>query len=218
MCPKQELLSVYFDNEMPSPWKEKVSAHLAICPECRNVAEGYAKTASLFSESEEALSQENKVIDAAADKVWQRLMPREHLFAGFSGAAPEKRRYARPLFWKKRVSVPFPVLTAVSAAAIVIVFAAFLTRPADLSPNKNTFIATADENAVPVIVSGIDLADGIPDIPAAANLGDVLQYLNSGGDGDYVILKLPESHRFNAYNEPQFITTADYVPRSQQKK
>jgi hypothetical protein len=226
MCPNKELLSVYFDNEMPSPWREKLGAHLAICPECRAVADGYAKAASLFHESAEDLSRENEAIDAAADKVWQKLMPPEHLFAGFSGAAPEKLRYAKPLFWKRRVSVPFPALAAVSAAAVVIVFSSFLMRQPNLSSNKGAFAAKSDEAAVPAAgtaavpaaISSIDFADGIPEIPAAANLGDVLQYLNSGGDGDFVILRLPESHRFNAYDEPRFITTADYVPRGQLKK
>jgi len=35
MCPEPQLLSVYTDGELPSPWKEKLEAHLGECSECK---------------------------------------------------------------------------------------------------------------------------------------------------------------------------------------
>lgn len=35
MCPDSQLLSIYLDGELPSPWKEKMETHLSKCNECR---------------------------------------------------------------------------------------------------------------------------------------------------------------------------------------
>ena len=34
MCPDRGLLSAYVDGEVPSPWKERLAAHLSECPSC----------------------------------------------------------------------------------------------------------------------------------------------------------------------------------------
>ncbi|GHU05470.1 hypothetical protein FACS1894147_11680 [Spirochaetia bacterium] len=34
MCPDRQILSLYHDDELPSPWKEKLESHVASCPAC----------------------------------------------------------------------------------------------------------------------------------------------------------------------------------------
>ena len=41
ICPNKDLYSVYIDGELPSPWKEKLEAHLKDCSECRTVLNSY---------------------------------------------------------------------------------------------------------------------------------------------------------------------------------
>ena len=41
MCPDRQILSAYFDDEVPSPWKEKLTLHVAECRECAKVLESY---------------------------------------------------------------------------------------------------------------------------------------------------------------------------------
>lgn len=41
ICPDKDLYSVYVDGELPSPWKEKLEAHLNDCAECRAVVNSY---------------------------------------------------------------------------------------------------------------------------------------------------------------------------------
>jgi len=44
MCPEPQLISIYLDNELPSPWKEKLESHLAECSSCREKLDGFKKT------------------------------------------------------------------------------------------------------------------------------------------------------------------------------
>jgi len=41
MCPDRQILSAYFDDEVPSPWKEKIASHVAECSECGKTLESY---------------------------------------------------------------------------------------------------------------------------------------------------------------------------------
>ncbi len=36
MCPDESLLTAYIDNEVPSPWKERIEMHLCQCERCAN--------------------------------------------------------------------------------------------------------------------------------------------------------------------------------------
>jgi anti-sigma factor RsiW len=49
MCPDRQILSVYLDEELPSPWKEKMEAHVSSCAECQAVLEKYQAVSFLAS-------------------------------------------------------------------------------------------------------------------------------------------------------------------------
>lgn len=40
-CPNKDLLSAYIDDELPSPWKEKIEQHIKECNACRQVYRQY---------------------------------------------------------------------------------------------------------------------------------------------------------------------------------
>jgi len=42
MCPDETLLTAYVDDEVPSPWKERIEAHLDQCARCRSVSRSTA--------------------------------------------------------------------------------------------------------------------------------------------------------------------------------
>jgi anti-sigma factor RsiW len=109
MCPDRQILSVYFDQELPSPWKEKLEAHLAECPACRARLDGYALLSRRLAES--APSPGNR-----GEDLWRRFR--------------ETRGPARRRLWLRSVSVPLPAAAA-AAAALVFAFAMLLSgRPA----------------------------------------------------------------------------------------
>lgn len=108
MCPDRQLLSVYFDGELPSPWKEKLDGHLESCPSCRERLEAYRHlSADLGRAPGEEATQ------AAQDRVWQRLEQHTGVSRNFTRVRPSDG------LWHFRVSIPLP-----AAAAMALLFVA----------------------------------------------------------------------------------------------
>ncbi|MDR2020293.1 MAG: zf-HC2 domain-containing protein [Treponema sp.] len=102
MCPDRQILSVYHDGELPSPWKEKMESHLEACPECRDRLDRYRLILR-------DLTVEESSIEAPKERIWRSLNDR---IRG-PGFRPHR-------FWSRTVPVPLP---AAAAAAAVLVFA-----------------------------------------------------------------------------------------------
>jgi hypothetical protein len=184
MCPDRQILSVYADGELPSPWKEKLESHLAQCPECGKLLETYR----LFSAAGAALNEEEA---AAKKRVWQRL-------ESVSGRAFHS--FSAHGLWRRSLSIPLPA-AAVAAAALFIAFALlWMRKPVQSPPSSPETILASEE---------IDS----PDIVPVSNMNDVLQYLGSRDSGDILILRLPENSNFSSSGEPAIIRAADYSRR-----
>jgi anti-sigma factor RsiW len=200
MCPDRQILSVYLDGELPSPWKEKMEAHLAECPQCREKLEAFAlishKLEAAHGSGDAAAAQ---AVTAAQERVWLKL-------AGAANAGPQitpfpARRYI-PNLWRRTVSLPLPAAAALTAAAaaFVIVLASAWLRPATAPQPQNTAaVATGIE---------LDLQGTIP----VSDMNGVLQYLGDTDAGDIVILRLPENRNFRSSGEPTILKAADYRP------
>ncbi|MDR1374663.1 MAG: zf-HC2 domain-containing protein, partial [Treponema sp.] len=119
MCPEHQILSVYLDGELPSPWKEKMESHLAGCPGCRKKMETYRA----ISASGAAGAGERAMLERARERVWRKLE------AGGKASRGSPALYRVPSVWRKSISVPVPAL---AAAALLLVLGAFwLLRPAE---------------------------------------------------------------------------------------
>jgi len=136
MCPDHQLLSVYFDGELPSPWKEKAASHIAGCPSCTERLEEYSRLRRSFH----AAPQEDEV-RAAQDRVWQQL--------GLD-KGPEKRALrVMPLggMWQRRVSIPLP---AVAAAALLLVALSVFLITRTPSPAEMPLMAFETPGIIPI--------------------------------------------------------------------
>jgi anti-sigma factor RsiW len=109
MCPDRQILSVYFDGELDSPWREKLEKHLEDCPQCREQLESYRFI-------RQKLCMPSVYPERSIEKVWAKTQP-----LGFT----HKRRAGR--FWAGSVSVPLP-LAAAAGLVIVLTLAALITR------------------------------------------------------------------------------------------
>jgi hypothetical protein len=185
-CPSREVLSVYFDQELPSPWKEKMEAHLGVCPECRARLEQY-RAVSLAGKDP---SYSDAAMEAAKQRVWRDL----------SSPVQERSRKVRgrPL-WRRSVSLP--LRAAAAAAAMVILALAVMLIDRIPGPVRQE-PAVADGR-------GLDVQGVIP----ISGMNDILQYLSNGGTDDMVIIHLPESRRFTASGDPVIVKEADYQAR-----
>jgi predicted anti-sigma-YlaC factor YlaD len=102
MCPDREILSAYFDGEIPSPWEGEIAAHVAGCQRC----------------SEWLATMENSRIALAREEIqsWRAPMERvrRRILAHVPAAQP------RIPVWRRQVSLPVPV--AILAAALLLTF------------------------------------------------------------------------------------------------
>jgi hypothetical protein len=193
MCPDRQILSLYVDGELPSPWKEKLEDHLASCPGCREIAGSW-----------ERISRELRVEDEPGrdERVWEgieaRINTAQTLPArGFSGA----RRLGLPDLWHRRVSLPLPAAAALAAAA-----AAFMFVLGSMWINPPGKAVSATNMPFVSMEAGVDFTD----IPVVDSTG-LFQYLGSTDSSEIMIIRLPESRSFNSSGEPKIIRAADYT-------
>ncbi|MDR2185556.1 MAG: zf-HC2 domain-containing protein [Treponema sp.] len=111
MCPDRQILSVYHDGELPSPWKEKMEAHLELCPECRARLDRYR---TLFRNLRAKENSPEALV--LKERIWRGLNEKIRS----PGLRPRR-------FWIRTVPVPLP---AAAAAVLVFVLALlFAGRP-----------------------------------------------------------------------------------------
>jgi hypothetical protein len=210
MCPEKQMLSVYFDDGLPSPWKEKMEAHLASCPQCAARLGEYKMASNLIKRSDNA--DEDVCFAQSKDRVWQKLEDRlgDRLSAKPSTALhfPPQRN-----FLARSVEIPLP-FAAAAAAVLVLAISMILLQNNSQNPNQMATQITEEPISTPLIPAGFDLDDPRP----AANMSEVLKYLESEDSSDIVIIKLPERKNFNGYGEPTMIKAADYSTKPQSEK
>lgn len=190
MCPDRQILSLYHDGELPSPWKEKLEAHLESCSECRNILAGYRN----LGENPAEARDENML--AAKERVWKNLTAPELVM-------PERIAAWRPrkTVWNRTVTLPLP---AAAAAAVVIIVALFAL--ANLRQNR---LPAADSMATAGIVDDQGM------VPVnGKDMSGVLEYLSGQDNGDFMIISLPETRQFSRTGEPALINAADYSRRN----
>jgi hypothetical protein len=188
MCPDRQILSLYFDGELPSPWKEKMEAHLETCAGCRQRLEAYrafSSDAGMIGEDE---------IGAAKERVWLKL----------TAPAPVKpggnKGFFRESLWNRSVTLPLP---AAAAIFIVIAFFAILSLRGQ---------RVAVFSGTPPVASAIDM--DVHGIAPVSDMNGVLQYLSSQDASEFMIIKLPESRSFSRFGEPALLKAADYSGNS----
>jgi hypothetical protein len=186
MCPERQLLSVYFDGELPDTWKEKMEAHLESCPECASLLER-------FKLCSEKLQKPLSIgMDDVKEHVWQRFSP------CFNTVKPA------PHVWSHTVTLPLPVAAA-AAAVFIIVFVFAIIRPA-------VPVGQQDAPAMISMNNPVDL--DVKSIVPASDMGSIFQYLEEENASDYMIIKLPESRKFTSTGGPEIVRAVDYSRRT----
>jgi anti-sigma factor RsiW len=113
MCPDRQIVSVYFDNELGSPWKEKFEAHLDGCSQCRKKLEAYRSTRESFSAAFPGMEE-------AKERLWESIT-----------SAAQVRRPVISIgnVWRRSFTIPVPAAAA-AGLILVLTFALLLVlRP-----------------------------------------------------------------------------------------
>ncbi|MFP3043944.1 zf-HC2 domain-containing protein [Treponema primitia] len=148
MCPDPQILSLYYDGELPSPWKEKLEAHLQDCSHCSSSLEQFRQLSGTLEDEPSTM--------ALKERVWQRM------------SSPETAIREYPVqIWGRSVTVPLPLLVA-TAAALIFTFSFFFLKttpgaaPVDsalTSLDMQTIMPISDLNGVLQYLEGDDSSD-----------------------------------------------------------
>jgi len=191
MCPDRQIISQYLDGELPSPWKGKMEAHLSSCTKCQNILAEYGT----LGENRGKLTAET--VMAAQDRVWKKLAGMSVSLASPAKPARTKDR-AVPLRYRS-ISLPLPV----AAAAGFVILIAFIAL-AGFRPGYQNQVQP--QNMLVSVDLGLDDYGAIP----MQDMNSVLQYLSSMDNGDFMVVRLPESSNFVRSGQPALINAADY--------
>jgi hypothetical protein len=206
MCPDPQLISVYYDGELPSPWKEKMESHLAFCQKCQQRLDSYG----LFSPHKQELG--NRGLLDAQQRVWKKFEEK----TGIGSTQPEspypyvysrKPQYVN--FWGRRLSVPLPAAAAAAALFIIAITLLWAVQAREQKTMPHLTVASEEFSLWPSAIDGFDTQGMVP----VTDLSGVIQYLGSRDSGDIVILRLPETRSFISSGEPAMIRAADYSRR-----
>ncbi len=124
-CPKDDLLSAYFDGEIDSPWDAAIAAHLELCAACRG------KISAWEAVSGRLRREEAPQLEEAARRVRQRIdltfEERDDCVESAPAAAGLFNRKVgeRLSFFRKQVLLPVPILVGGLAAMFVLVASLF---------------------------------------------------------------------------------------------
>jgi len=197
MCPDRQIISLYLDGELPSPWNEKMKSHLASCPECQTIYNDYGGLREKLGDLGE------DYIKTAQDRVWEKLSAAEEW-----NFKPSRRRSvvnrSSLRIWRGSVTLPLPVAAAAAVLIIVAFFALLGIR------NNTSLSAPAVQDSVTALNIGLDDQGIVP----VTDMNGVLRYLSSQDNGDFMVIRLPETKNFSRAGDPALINAADYSRRN----
>ncbi|MDR2103878.1 MAG: zf-HC2 domain-containing protein [Treponema sp.] len=194
MCPDRQILSVYFDGELPSPWKEKMEAHLRSCAACRERLEGYRRLSQVFKDDAAAgvVNFPEPRRQEAEERIWRNIIRIDRA----------RRRTDTVKFRYRTLSLPLPAAAVLAAVFIMALLGAFFRVPL-FDREQGQEMAASPE-------IGLDVQGIVP----VSDMNGVLQYLGSQDTADFVIIRLPESKYFMDSGEPTIIKATDYTRRN----
>jgi anti-sigma factor RsiW len=235
MCPDPQILSIYLDGELPSPWKEKMQSHFAKCPICKEKLENMRKLQYLFKKDKsvkrtfverviddsdsqtntkqesltnkdfEFTENENSAITKAKERVWKKLEAKQRY--SFRKNLPHSG------LWRRKLYIPLP---AAAAAVLILLAGIFYFRMHDNNGITGQY-ADNFENSSFILAAEMEKIEDIPAIVPATDISELLQYLSPNMGTNIIILQLPESQNFFRAGDPAVIRAADFqrntVPR-----
>ena len=210
MCPDPQLISIYLDGELPSPWKEKLEDHCAQCSQCADKLRDFKRLSQLFNSG---ISGENNKLQESAqqeseakERVWNKIETNRRFMPRHTGVL------------RRRISIPLPAVAA--AAVFILLLTVFYIQAIGNSGRQQTenttFSLAAEINEMdydfdyPGLYPGNFVLSGSLEKPVS-DMSGVLQYLSPNMGASIIILQLPESKSFFRSGEPAIIRAADYT-------
>jgi hypothetical protein len=169
MCPDDQTLSRFFDGEVDPQTAIQLKKHITECFDCRNKLNSYGELRNILTENN------TPWMDTAVEEVFSRIQR-------------DTRLYRKPLFWKRWVMIPAPVV-AVAVAGICVLFATL-------------FITTGIKSGNPIVLKQQGAMQLEMD---ELQLQDLHQFFDSQ---DFMIeaqMDIPSDGGFTIIGEPQLL-------------
>jgi anti-sigma factor RsiW len=188
MCPDHDLISAYVDGEVPSPWRERLDEHIAVCPDCTALVSSYARLgerlrAEFVIDEAEPLARGRSRLDALLEALPAK------------DASPRVRDGSWKV-WRRSVSLPLPL--AAAAAALVILLSGATTLLA-LRPSKAASIQT---------VASSEIA---PPQAMPSSMNELLRYLDARDGQVTLTINLPSEATFGNAGKPVIMRSTELV-------
>lgn len=195
MCPDRQLLSVYHDGELPSPWREKLEAHVSECSTCQERLSVYNRFSQSLLTPETGTDGEastgrllvsNDRLEEVKNRVWK------NLYRSINARTPEPSVKV----WRRPLTIPVPA--AIAAVVAVAFLAALIGGPLTVQKQKDQAIAR--------------IGSQVQGVVPVSDMSGVLKYLQSQDNStDIVIIRLPDNNKFVPSGEPSIVRAADYT-------
>ncbi len=156
MCPNADLYSAWLDNEVPSPWKEKLEQHLNSCPECASRVSKFKSISARLTQNQPAPLGTERL-----EASFERLMQKRAVLL-FRKSEPAGSSFSN--WFSTSVRLPVPVLAAALFAAVFIP-SFFAVRAQQNAANIPSLYSQAVQPYA-TIVSGSPIYS--PDLPYSA--------------------------------------------------
>ncbi|MBO8450711.1 MAG: zf-HC2 domain-containing protein [Spirochaetes bacterium] len=149
-CPDKSLYSAYVDGEVPSPWKEKLEAHLAACETCRAVESRYRNLRSAVQDSGVRLPENQS---AFLENSFRSLSAH---WALASSGTKSVHRTSRWDGGRKWISMPYAALAAMLlVAAFIPSFFAVRTMESRFTASASPQPASAADTGSQIVIAGL---------------------------------------------------------------
>jgi len=191
MCPDAELLSAWTDAEVPVPWADRISSHVAACPSCSKKVEAWRALSQRLHSA--GTMDEAAMVARIRDRLDEDLRaPGKVPPRPSRSLRPSTRGPAKPL------TLPLPLA---AAAALALFFVGGL-----VGGYSGGFFSTAASNSLArsaVPATGSTRASN----SASPSMDALVRYLEAQNAQVSVTIQLPQSAVFSSTGEPMIVRT-----------
>ena len=166
MCPDEQLLSEYLDDELNEPWRSQILEHVEWCPVCK---QRLGELQTLKKISQKAILEEEKVEES--EKRVLKYMDKNIL-------NKDKQSLGRKLLSITKKKVFWPILSAALTFCFCLIIFSPSSGKDDFIPYPNVSTTLEADNIIP-----IRTADNYTTSETLKkySLEDILQYLDDSG-------------------------------------
>ncbi|PIE97521.1 MAG: hypothetical protein CR988_07265 [Treponema sp.] len=191
ICPDKIIYSEYLDDELPSPWKEKMEKHIKECADCDS-------TLKKFTMISEAMHSDDVSENFDSDASYERLKVK--FKQGYTTYIPETRSQS---FWKSSIKLPLPAIAAAVLAVVLLPTVFFVSKNQNIG--KQQFFAQNYPPFFPSSQAGYNVSEtSNPAMNTGGFSSSIREFTNmympsSNESEDIIIIKIPSS-KLNTLN------------------